>query len=90
MKCTDHEAPVVICPANQTLNTAPSQMYAAVIWADPKVTDNSGENLTLSCDFESGSNFEIGETEVICQAMDPAGNCGTCLFTVKIEGKRIT
>ena len=77
------------CPSNQTVNTESSQPHAAVIWADPQVTDNSGENLTKSCDVENGNQFVIGETQVTCQATDPAGNRGVCVFTVKIEGKRI-
>ena len=83
---TDHEAPVIACPTNRTVNTEPSQAHAAVTWTDPQVTDNSGETFTLTCDVESGSQFEIGETEVICQAVDPTGNQAACMFTVKIQG----
>ena len=86
MTCTDNEPPVVDCPINQALSTDPSQAHAAVIWTDPQVTDNSDETPTISCNIESGSHFGIGETEVICQAVDLAGNQATCTFTVKIEG----
>ena len=84
--CTDQEAPLIDCPTNQTVNTEPSQAYATVVWTDPQVTDNSGQIPTITCDAKSGSQFRIGETEVIYQAVDPAGNLATCTFTVKIEG----
>ena len=48
--------------------------------------DNSGQIPTMTCDAESGSQFEIGETKVTCQAVDPTGNQATCMFIVKIEG----
>ena len=86
MEYADHEAPLFACPANQTVNTEPNQAHATVVWTDPQVTDNSNETTTISCDIESGSSFGIGETEVICQAVDLAGNQATCTFTVKIEG----
>ena len=77
---------MITCPANQTLNSKPSQAYASVIWNDPQVTDNSGQIPTITCDADSGSQFRIGETEVVCQAVDPTGNQATCTFSVKIEG----
>ena len=84
--CTDHEAPVIVCPVNQTVITQPSQANATVVWTDPQATDNSGQNLTIACDADSGNDFKIGETEVTCEAVDPTGNQATCTFTVKIEG----
>ena len=77
---------MIACPGNQTVNTKPSQAYASVVWTDPQMIDNSGQIPTITCDAESGSQFEIGETEVTCQAVDPTGNQATCIFTVKIEG----
>ena len=76
------------CPTNQTLETNFGQPTAVVNWTNPEVTDNSRQNLTVTCRVESGSKFEIGDTEVTCQAIDPAGNNATCVFTVKIEGKK--
>ena len=86
MSYTDHEAPVITCPANQTANTNQNQSYAAVLWTDPQVTDNSGQTTTIACDVESGSQFGIGRTKVICRAVDPTGNQATCTFTVEIIG----
>ena len=78
------------CPNNRSLETIFGQPYAVVNWPDPEATDNSKQNLTITCEAESGSQFRIGETEVICQAMDAAGNQATCVFTIKIKGNRIT
>ena len=86
MSFTDNEDPVIACPANETVNTEPNHSYATAAWADPQVIDNSGQIPTITCDDESGSQFTIGETEVSCQAVDPAGNQATCTFTIKIKG----
>ena len=77
---------MITCPVNQTVNTEPSKAYASVSWTDPQVIDNSGQIPTMTCDAESGSQIGIGETEVICEAVDPTGNQATCMFTVKIKG----
>ena len=76
------------CPTNQSVETNFGQPTAVVNWTNPEATDNSRKNLTVTCSVESGSKFEIGDTEVTCQAIDPAGNRATCVFTVNIEGKR--
>ena len=89
MLFSDNEAPVITCPVNQTINTELSQAHATVIWTDLQVTDNSGQIPTITCDHESGSQFAIGKNEVICQAVDPAGNKATCTFTVEIKGNCI-
>ena len=76
---------MITCPANQTV-TRPCQENITVVYTAPQVTDNSGESPSIACDFESGSNFEIGETTVICQAVDAGGNLGFCSFTVIVIG----
>ena len=85
---TDKEAPVIECPANQTVKTEPNQAHASVFWTAPQVTDNSQQIaiITVTCGNESGSQFEIGKTEISCQAVDAAGNQATCTFAVKVEG----
>ena len=86
MTYTDDEAPVLTCPAKQAVNTEPSRSYAKVVWTDPQAIDNSRDLTTITCDFESGSYFEIGETQVTCQAVDPTGNWATCTFDVQTKG----
>ena len=87
MTITDNEAPVLACPVNQTANTEPGLANATVVWSDLQVIDNSGHFPTVTCNVESGSQFEIGETEVICQAVDVGGNRGACSFTVIVKGR---
>ena len=83
----DNEAPVVVCPGNKTANTEPRLANATVVWTDPQVTDNSAQFCTITCNVESESQFEIGETEVICQAVDLSGNRGVCSFAVVVLGR---
>ena len=77
------------CPKNKTMVTDSNLSTAVVTWSDVQVSDNSGQNLTVTCSTESGSQFGIGETEVICQAVDPSGNQAMWAFTVKINGNDI-
>ena len=84
---TDAEAPVVTCPPDQTVNNDLNLLTATVVWSTPSTTDNSNTAATVTCKEESGSNFAIGETEVICTAVDQAGNMATCAFTVNVIGK---
>ena len=85
----DVEPPILTaCPSNKTVVTDFSQPTAVVIWRDLQATDNSGQDPTVTCSTESGSQFtyRIGETDVICKAVDPTGNKAMCTFTVTIEG----
>ena len=84
---TDTEAPTVICPTNQTLETDLNNSTALVVWNNPVAIDNSKETPTFTCNVENGSQFEFGETEVICQAVDQAGNQATCSFIVDVLGE---
>ena len=83
----DKEAPILICPTNQTFETDSGQPTAVVVWTDVKATDNSGENLIVTCNSDSGSQFEIGLTEIVCEAWDLNRNHAMCTFTVYVKGK---
>ncbi|XP_070549909.1 hyalin-like [Ptychodera flava] len=48
-------------------------------------TDNSGEEMTVTCDPPSNSSFPLGETIVTCFAMDASNNVGTCGFKVIVQ-----
>ena len=43
----DTEAPTIICPTNQTLETDPDQSTTVVIWTSPVAIDNSKVILLL-------------------------------------------
>ena len=48
--------------------------------------DNSELPPVVNCSADSGSQFDIGETKVICQALDLNGNQATCSFNVNVGG----
>ena len=59
---------------------------ATVVWDGPVATDNSQLAPIVTCDMENGSKFEIGKNEVVCQALDEAGNLAICSFYVDVKG----
>ena len=58
-----------------------------MVWTAPVSTDNSQLTPIVSCNAENGSQFEIDETEVICQAKDSAGNLAKCSFIIDVKSK---
>ena len=58
-----------------------------MVWTDPVATDNSKLVPTVTCNSENRRYFEIGETEIMCQALDQEGNQATCAFIVDVIGK---
>ena len=82
---TDTETPTLICP-KQTIETDFNMPTAMVFWIDPVSSDNSELTPTVTCNNENESQFKIGETEVICEAVDQAGNLVTCSFIIDVKG----
>ena len=87
MSLTDTQAPTLICPSNETIATGPNQPTAMATWTAPVATDNSNLIPNVTCSAENGSRFEIGKTEVMCKALDQAGNQANCSFIVDVVGK---
>ena len=84
----DTEDPIILsCPANQTKTTAPSKSTAIAVWTDLQATDNSGISINVTCSYESKNQFQIGQTEVVCEAHDPSGNWAICTFIIDVIGK---
>jgi len=81
----DTQAPTfTTVPASQTVEaTGPGG--AAVTYATPTATDNSGLPPSISCDHASGSLFPLGATTVTCTATDGAGNAATATFTITVQ-----
>ena len=67
-------------------NTDGGKPTGMVTWEPPTASDNSLETLNVTCNPESGSDFKIGLTAVICEATDSSGNAATCSFHVEIRG----
>ncbi|XP_022109740.1 uncharacterized protein LOC110989561 isoform X3 [Acanthaster planci] len=82
---TDLTDPVIECPANITTDTDSMERFATVMWYAPNVTDNSGETIEPLLSQPSGSQFEIGNHEVIVNATDSQGNTGNCSFTIEVQ-----
>ncbi len=81
----DTQAPAVTCPANvvaPATTTQGNQTGAVVTFPTPTATDNCPGSITTVCTPASGSFFPTGTTTVTCTATDPAGNVGSCSFTV--------
>jgi hypothetical protein len=80
----DVEAPVVVCPAAVSVNTAPGACEAVVNYTIPTATDNADPNPTVVCTPISGASFGKGTDSITCTATDFAGNSSTCTFAVNV------
>ena len=83
----DTTNPLVICPADMTVEYDYGNTTAVVEFSGESATDNSGHSLSVSCDPPSNSTFISGNNVITCSATDGAGNMGTCNFTITVEGK---
>jgi hypothetical protein len=85
----DYENPVISnCPSDITVTNDPDSCSAVVIWTAPTATDNSG-SVTMTSNFESGSEFPEGTTTVVYTATDAAGNQVTCSFSVTVNDTQL-
>ena len=82
----DNEKPNVICVDDWSIETDVGRPTARVRWEDPIVTDNSGK-VFVTCDRQSGTEFNIGLTLVNCEAVDGTANTAGCSFHVNVTGK---
>ncbi|MEB2780124.1 MopE-related protein, partial [Algoriphagus sp. C2-6-M1] len=81
----DNENPVINdCPSDIIVSNDLDNCNAVVTWTEPTATDNS-ESVTLTSNFEPGSVFPVGTTEVTYTAKDAAGNQVTCKFNVTVN-----
>ena len=82
----DTEAPVITCPADQTIRTNNGQPTASIVFEKPAAVDNSGHDPNVTCTPTSGTNFTIGTTSVECVATDEGRNRDSCVFGITVEG----
>lgn len=81
----DTEAPVLTCPDDINIILPDGDCDMAVSYALPTVTENCPEStLTLTEGPASGETFIVGSTTVTFEAVDGAGNIGSCSFTVTL------
>ena len=83
----DTEAPTLTCPAAMNLSTAPSTCSAVATYINPTFTDNCAPTLgtaTRISGLVSGSTFPLGNSNVVFQATDAAGNTRRCTMVVTV------
>ena len=75
-----------MCPKNLSTSTGEGNSTALVLWKHPNATDNSGHVKEVTCSPQAGNLFPIGQTNVMCEAVDDAMNNATCHFYVDVIG----
>ena len=82
----DNEAPLISDIFDVNIDTDPGLPTAEVSWQQPTVTDNSGEDVTRTSDYNPGDQFPMGTTTVTYTATDNYGNSATSQFHVIVTG----
>jgi hypothetical protein len=79
----DTNAPVIAGCSNLTVAAPSGQLGTAVNFA-VTATDNCDGNIQVNCTPRSGSYCALGQTPVMCEAVDRCGNRASCTFTVTV------
>ena len=83
----DTEAPTMTCPAAISLSTATNTCSATATYTNPSFTDNCAPTTGVATRISgliSGSTFPIGNSNVVFQATDAAGNTRRCTMVVTV------
>ena len=82
--CTTDVTPPVLtaCPSAIVLQT--SSTCATANWVAPTATDNCSTP-SVTSNFQSGTCFPIGTSNVVYTARDARGNASTCSFNVVVQ-----
>jgi hypothetical protein len=83
----DKIAPSFHCPSDIVVTAGCNEKCAPVTFKLPTALDNCDKNPTVRCEFESGSCFAVGITEVWCWAKDKSGNESKCSFKITVLSK---
>jgi hypothetical protein len=84
VKIYDETLPqLVTCPGD-ILVIVQTANGANVSWTEPTAIDNCAGTITPLSNFNSGDFFNLGETDVVYELVDPNGNAVTCEFTVTV------
>jgi len=78
----DTTPPVLACPADQVIVLDPGQCETTVSFSPPTATDLCDPAPVVTCSLPSGSMLPVGQTNVLCAAMDFSNNASTCSFTI--------
>ncbi|XP_038050592.1 sushi, von Willebrand factor type A, EGF and pentraxin domain-containing protein 1-like isoform X2 [Patiria miniata] len=84
--CQDVTAPHFngTCPEDFSLLAPRGRDEAVVTWTQPVVMDNAGNQLNITSSRNPGVALPEGLHAILIQAVDRAGNQGTCRFVVNI------
>jgi uncharacterized repeat protein (TIGR01451 family) len=85
----DTTAPVISCPSNQTVNTAPGTCAATVNPGTATATDNCDTTPTITGTRSDGqalnAPYPNGTTTITWRATDDAGNYSECSQTITVQ-----
>lgn len=87
----DTTKPVITCPDDITVGNDPGKCTAEVTFA-VTATDLCDPNVEPVCTapwgtVQSGDEFPVGTTTVVCTAKDKAGNTASCSFNITVEDR---
>jgi hypothetical protein len=83
----DTEAPALTCPTAININTTPNLCSAVATYTNPTFTDNCAPTTgtaTRISGLVSGSAFPLGNSNVVFQATDAAGNTRRCTMVITV------
>ncbi|SFT63392.1 gliding motility-associated C-terminal domain-containing protein [Lishizhenia tianjinensis] len=80
----DASVPEIVCPADITVSSDPSECGAIVTWTAPVTYDNCNV-ATVTSNYDSGDFFGVGTTTVTYTVTDVNGLTTNCSFTVTVE-----
>ena len=81
----DTEPPSIQCPEDISQTILTGQQCTEVTWQIPSVSDNSGQDVTVTSVPPSGTCFSDMASVVTVTASDPSNNMNTCTFVVIID-----
>ena len=71
-----------------TYHLSDGEVNKIVEFAPESVWDNVDQDITVTSNPVSGSEFSLGTNVVQMNALDDSDNVGSCNFTVTVIGKR--
>ncbi|XP_033096231.1 hyalin-like, partial [Anneissia japonica] len=80
----DDTDPVLYCPADIEMCAVTGSITTYVSWDPINATDNCCDNVTITSNYKSGNEFEIGENVVTYTGTDCNENSGSCNFTIVV------
>ncbi|XP_071804422.1 uncharacterized protein [Asterias amurensis] len=74
------------CPRSTTVKTDPGEAFATVSFSYPGPTDDRS-NPVLMGSHAPGTQFPLGDTQVVYTAYDSAGQSTECVFVITVEDR---